>query len=187
MGPGILTRYSKQVLGGLLAVFAIIAAVLLYFRLRSPVCGVSPYEYINAWGEERIVVTTEQPVYDPQAETVQVTIRNDAESGWVIPGNYRLKEWVLETEIDGVWYSMRTLEKYIDWDFPAEDKTPNSRPSGIVKCGEEQRFLCHLEEAYELPLAAGTYRIVFPNMEKEREAYSGSSYLTAFAAEFEVK
>ena len=52
MGPGILTRYSKQVLGGLLAVFAIIAAVLLYFRLRSPVCGVSPYEYINAWGEE---------------------------------------------------------------------------------------------------------------------------------------
>ena len=31
MGPGILTRYSKQVLGGLLAAFAIIAAVLLYF------------------------------------------------------------------------------------------------------------------------------------------------------------
>ena len=31
MGPGILTRYSKQVLGGILAVFAIMAAVLLYF------------------------------------------------------------------------------------------------------------------------------------------------------------
>ena len=29
MGPGILTRYSKQVLGGILAVFAILAAVLL--------------------------------------------------------------------------------------------------------------------------------------------------------------
>ena len=187
MGPGILTRYSKQVIGGILAVFAVIAAMGLYVKFRSPVGGVSPYEYINAWGEERIVDTTEQPVYDPRTETIQVTIRNDAESGLVIPGDYRLKEWVLETEIDGVWYSMRTLEKYIYWDFPAEDQTPNSRPSGIVKCGEEQRFLCHLEDAYELPLAAGTYRIVFPDMEKKREAYSGSFYLTAFAAEFEVK
>ena len=47
MGPGILTRYSKQVLGGILAVFAIMAAVLLYFRFRSPVGGVSPHEMVN--------------------------------------------------------------------------------------------------------------------------------------------
>ena len=36
MGPGILTRYSKQVLGSFLVVFAILAAVMLYFRNDAP-------------------------------------------------------------------------------------------------------------------------------------------------------
>ena len=43
MGPGILTRYSKQVLGGILAVFAIMATVLLYFRFRSSAARLAVY------------------------------------------------------------------------------------------------------------------------------------------------
>ena len=43
MGPGILTRYSKQVLGSFLVVFAILAAVMLYFRFRGSIGCVSPH------------------------------------------------------------------------------------------------------------------------------------------------
>lgn len=184
MGPGIFTKYSKQVIGGIIAFFLLLAAVPLYLQFRGPVGKVSPYEEINAWGDEQVSISTERSVYGLQEEVVQVTIRNDSESGLVIPANYRPKEWVLETKIDGVWHTMRTTEKYIRWDFPSEDKTPNSGPSGIVKCGEEQRFLCWLGEAYRLPLDAGTYRIVFPDMEKETGA--SGTYRTVMAAEFEI-
>ncbi len=42
MGPGILTRYSKQVLGSFLVVFAILAAVMLYFRFRARLAACRP-------------------------------------------------------------------------------------------------------------------------------------------------
>ena len=184
MGPGILTRYSKQVLGSFLALFVLVAAVVLYLRFRSPVGGESPYDNIFDQGKYGIEITADEVMYTGQTAPVTVTVRNTAESGWIVPENYRTLEWVLETRVDGAWHSMRTMEKRIRWDFPKEDKSPNSGPSGIVKEGEEQTFLCYVEDYYRLPLKPGLYRIVFPSMTKELS--SGAVAHGSIAAEFEV-
>ena len=184
MGPGILTRYSKQVLGGILAVFAIMAAAGLYFRFRGPVGGVSPYEMVNDLFEQELIsFTIEHDTYPADVEVVQVTLRNDAEDTVVGPALYCLDEWLLEKQVDGVWHRMRlsplTTEKYVKWDFPPEEYGPNSGPSGIVNWnGGEQRYLCSIVKYYKTPLEAGTYRIVFPQMEHRNTA--------ALAVEFEV-
>lgn len=184
MGPGILTRYSKQVLGSFLALFVLVAAVVLYLRFRSPVGGESPYDDIFDQGKYGIEITADEVVYTGQTAPVTVTVRNTAESGWVVPETIRPLEWVLETRVNGVWHSMRTQEKRIRWDFPKEDKSPNSGPSGIVKEGEEQTFLCYVGDYYRLPLKPGSYRIVFPSMTKE--LIPGSTAYGSLAAEFEV-
>ena len=89
MGPGIFTKYSKRVLGGVLALLALTAAAGLYIRFRSPVGGVSPYETVNdLCGQERISLTVQQNVYPADVETVQLTIRNDAEDTVVGPTPY---------------------------------------------------------------------------------------------------
>jgi len=184
MGPGILTRYSRQVLGGFLALFVLVAAVLLYLRFRSPVGGESPYDDIFDQGKYGIEITADEVMYTGQTAPVRVTIRNTAESGWIVPETVRPLEWVLETRVNGVWHSMRTLEKRIAWDFPEEDKSPNGGPSGIVKEREEQTFLCYVGDYYRLPLKPGSYRIVFPAMTKE--LIPGSTAYGSLAAEFEV-
>lgn len=184
MGPGIFTTHWKKVLGGCLALLAAVLMVILYYEFRSPVGRVSPYENINAWGDEAIEVIADEVVYCYQTEPLRVTVRNASEGGWIYPGDYRPKEWVLEIFVDGQWYSMRTTEEQIRWDFPPEDKTPYSGPSGIVKDGEEQTFCCYIADYYQLPLKPGLYRVVFPDMEKHTE-FSGT-YRTAIAAEFEV-
>ena len=184
MGPGILTRYSKQVLGGFLAFFVLVAAVLLYLRFRSPVAGESPYESF-AQGEAGIEIVADEVMYTGQTAPVQVTVRNTSESGWLEPGPYRPLEWVLEVQVNGSWHSMRTTEKHIRWGWLPEDGTPNSSPSGIVKNGEEQTFLCSVGDYYRLPLEPGAYRIVFPDMTKVRP--DGGVYREiALAVEFEV-
>ena len=49
MGPGILTRYSKQVLGSLLTLFVLVAAVLLYLtRWCKPTKKLHPILFILA-------------------------------------------------------------------------------------------------------------------------------------------
>lgn len=185
MGPGILTRYSKQVLGGILAVFAVIATVLLYFRFRGPVGGVSPYETVNGLFEQELIsFTIEHDAYPADVEVIQVTIRNDAEDTVVGPAPYCLDEWLLEKQVDGVWHSMRlsplTAKRHVEWDFPPEEYGPNSGPSGIVNWnGGEQQYLCSIKKYYKTPLVAGTYRIVFPEMEHRN--------IAALAAEFEVR
>ena len=184
MGPGIFTKYSKQVLGGALALLVLLAAAGLYVRFRSPVGGVSPYETVNdLYGQERISFTVHRDVYSTDVETVQLTIRNDAEDTVVGPAPYCPDEWLLEVQVDGVWRSMHlsplTAEKHVKWAFPPEEYGPNSGPSGVVKWGGgEQRYLCHIAAYYQTPLEPGLYRIVFPQMEHRNVA--------ALAAEFEV-
>ena len=184
MGPGILTRYSKQVFAAILLIFAVMAAWALYFRFRSPVGGVSPYETVNdLFGQELISFTIEHDTYPADVEIIQLTIRNDADDTVVSPALYCPDEWLLEAQVDGVWHSMRlsplTAEKYVEWEFPPEEYGPNSGPSGIVNWnGGEQRYLCNIAKYYQTPLQAGTYRIVFPKMEHRNTA--------ALAVEFEV-
>ncbi len=184
MGPGILTRYSKQVFGGLLAVLLVAAAGMLYVRFRGPVGGVSPYGTVNdLFDQESISFTIEHDTYPADVETVQVTIRNDAEDTVVGPAPYCPDEWLLEKQVDGVWHRMRlsplTAKQHVKWEFPPEEYGPNSGPSGIVNWnGGEQRYLCGIAKYYKTPLEAGTYRIVFPQMEHVNTG--------ALAAEFEV-
>jgi len=184
MGPGILTQYSKQVLGGFLALFVLVAVGQLYLRFRSPIGGESPYQIFDH-EEQGIEIVADDVMYTGQTAPVQVTVRNTSESGWLEPNPYRPLEWVLETSVDGAWHSMRTQEKRIRWDWLPEDKSPNSSPSGIVKNGEEQTFLCYVGDYYRLPLDPGLYRIVFPDMSKVRP--DGGVYREiALAAQFEV-
>ena len=185
MGPGILTRYSRQVLGGFLALFVLVAAGVLYLRFRSPVGGASPYEPVSPPEEYGIEMVADEVMYTGQTAPVQVTVRNTSESGWLEPNPYRPLEWVLEVQVDGQWYSMRTPEKRIRWEWFPEDKSLNSEPSGVVKVGEEQIFLCYIGDYYRLPLRSALYRIVFPDMSKVRP--DGGVYREiALAAEFGV-
>ena len=185
MGPGIFTKYSKQVIGGLLVLFVAIAAAFLYFQFRGPVVGVSPYENVNDFFEqEKILFTIESDAYPADVEVIQVTLRNDTDNTVVAPSLRQADEWLLETKIDGVWRSMRldpkAAKEKVRWDFPAEECGANSRPSGIVNWnGGEQRYLCRIAEYYRTPLGSGTYRILFPEME-HRDT-------TALAVEFEVR
>ena len=70
MGPGIFTKYSRQVLGGLLALFALVAAVLLYLRFRSPVGGESPYDDIFDQGKYGVEMTADEVMYTGQTAPV---------------------------------------------------------------------------------------------------------------------
>lgn len=184
MGPGIFTKYSKQVIGGLIAAFVVIAAGLLCYRFRSPVGGVSPYETVNDFFEqERIAFTIEHDTYPADVEVIQVTLRNDTDNTVVGPSLYCPNEWLLEIWQDGTWHSLRLDpecgEKTVKWDFPPEEYGPNSGPSGIVNWnGGEQKYLCDIARYYKTPLEIGTYRIVFPEMEHRDTA--------ALAVEFEV-
>ena len=133
MGAGIFIRYSKQVMGGALALLALLAAAGLYIHFRSPVGGVSPYETVNnLYGQEWISLTAQQDVYPADVETVQLTIRNDAEDTVVGPAPYCPDDWLLEIRVDGVWHSVRrgpfTAEEHVKWEFPPEEYGPNSGP-----------------------------------------------------------
>jgi len=191
MGPGILTRYSKQVLGTLFVLAAIVIAVVLYFQHRGPVGDETPYGLVNDYGtaNPEISIAAEETVYPVDVETVRVTV-SLGEDLELLPEEPRTNDWLLEVYKDGGWYSMRTFEEHIRWDFPAEDKSANGGPSGILMGQETQTFLCNIAEYYELPLEAGTYRIVFPDMTLYNAAddatWSRVDHM-AMAAEFEVQ
>ncbi len=185
MGPGIFTRYSKQVTGGILAVFVAFAAVMLYFRFRGPVGGVSPYTEVNDFFEQDYIsFTIEQDIYPMDAEVIQVTLRNDTNNTVVAPAPGCRNEWLLETRVDGAWHSMRLspdcAEDRVEWDFPLDEYGPDSGPSGIVNWnGGEQRYLCDIAKYYGTPQEPGLYRIVFPEMEHRDAA--------ALAVEFYIE
>ena len=185
MGPGIFTKYSKQVIGGILAFFLLIAAVGLYFWFRGPIGRETLYTEVNDFFDHDLIsFTIEQEIYPIDVEVIQVTIRNDTENTVVAPALYCPDEWLLETRVDGAWHSMRLRpdisEKHLKWEFPAEEYGANSGPSGIVDWnGGEQRYLCNVARYYRTPLEPGLYRIVFPNMEHRNVA--------ALAVEFRVE
>ena len=176
MGPGIFTKYSKQVLGGFLALFVLSAIVVLYIRFRSPIGGESPYTEVNDFFEqEKISFTVTEKVHSTDVMVVEVVLRNDTEDTVVAPAPGCRNEWLLETRVDGAWHSMRLspacTEDRVKWEFPPEEYGPNSGPSGIVNWnGGEQRYLCNIAKYYGTPQEQGLYRIVFPEMEHQDEA-----------------
>lgn len=173
MGPGIFTKYSKQVIGGLLALFAVIAAVALYCRFRGPIGGVSPYETVNDIYEwEYMTFAPEQKVYPADAETVRLYFRNDAPDGVVcLSASGPSFAYELEIWHNGAWHQMRAYTKQPRWDGKTD----------IVNWdGGEMVLSCPVGRDYPSPLQAGRYRIVLPECEHLHSA------VTALAAEFEV-
>ncbi len=179
MGPGILTRYSKQVLGGILAVFAVIAAALLYFRFRGPVGGVSPYETVNDLYEwEYMTFTAEQDEYPTNVDTILLYFRNDAPDGVVWLSSGASFAYELEFLKDGVWHSMRSIVERPRW---SDNDTGDPPGTDIVKWdGGELTLYCKIAQDYPTPLRPGRYRVVIP--ECAHISRTGS----ALAAEFEV-
>lgn len=179
MGLGILTRYSKQVLGGLLAVFAIIAAVLLYFRFRSPIGGVSPHETVNDLYEwEYMTFVAEQDEYSTNVDTIRLYFRNDAPDGVVwLSSRTSVFAYELEYLKDGVWHQIRPVVKSPQW-----SDTDGAPKTDIVNWnGGEITLHCNIAHDYPTPLRAGRYRIVIPDCEHMKSA------LADLAVEFEVK
>lgn len=173
MGPGIFTKYSKQVIGGILAVIVTVAAVLLYFQLRDPVGGVSPYEVVNDLYEwELMTFDTEHPSYLPDTETVKLRFRNDAPDGVVcLSAGRTFFQYELEMRRNGEWHRMHAYAEHPRW----EGKTD------IVDwSGGEITLSCRIGRDYPSPLQPGQYRIVLP----ECEHLNGP--VVALAAEFEV-
>lgn len=163
MGPGIFTRYSKQVLGGSAALLLLIAALGLYYQFRSPVGGASPYETVNDIYEwEYMTFAAEQEVYPAETETICLRFRNDAPDGVVALAAYRVHmgAYALEILQDGQWHSVRAQTEKPSW---------GTEPSGILKTdivqwgGGELVLYCPVAKDYPAPLAAGHYRIVVPN------------------------
>ena len=185
MGPGIFTKYSKQVICGLIVCFMLLAAIPCYFWFRSPIGGVSPYTEVNNFFEqEKISFTVSEKVHPTDVTVVEVVLRNDTDDTVVAPVPGCRNEWLLETRVDGAWHSMRLspecTEDRVKWEFPAEEYGPNSGPSGIVNWnGGEQRYLCNLAKYYGTPQEEGLYRIVFPEMEHRDKA--------SLAAEFYIE
>lgn len=157
MGPGIFTKYSKPAIGGLATVLLCIAALALYYQLRGPVGGVSPYETVNdLYEQELLSMTTDRESYPADVSSITVTLRNDASDYILIQDEPHTDEWVLEREVEGVWHSLRTRRnETVRW-FGFN--------GGVYWNGGEETYICDISNYYETPLEAGTYRIVFPNM-----------------------
>lgn len=157
MGPGIFTRYSRQVIGGLLAAFACIAALAIYYHLRGNIGGISPHETVNdLYEQELLSMTTDRMSYPAEVSVVEVTLRNDASDYILIQDEPHTDEWVLEREVEGVWRSLRTKgNETVHW---------FGFSGGVYWNGGEETYICDISQYYETPLEGGTYRIVFPNM-----------------------
>ena len=173
MGPGIFTKYSKQVIGGILAVFVLFGGVALWYRFRSPVGGKSPYETVNDLYEwEYMTFESVQETYSADTEYVELYFRNDAPDGVVVlsaAGTHFGYE--LEILRDGCWRQMRSHGKVCRW----EGKTD------IVNWkGGEVTLICPVGRDYPSPLPLGRYRIVLPQCEH----LHGS--MVPLATEFEV-
>ena len=196
MGPGIFTRYSKQVLGGLIAFFVLLAAVPCYFWFRDPIACESPYQEQSflenfadreRWEYERISFAAAQEVYPTDSAAVEVILRNSTEHVELVPAVYLPDEWVLETRVDGAWHSMHTRPetrtKNPDWEVPDEENGLETHPAAVLRPGEDRVYLCSIERYYRAPLEPGLYRIVFPSFEVVNVSEQILTY-TSLAAEF---
>lgn len=174
MGPGIFTKYSKQVIGGILAAFLLFGAVVLYYRFRSPVGGRSPYETVNDMYEwEYMTFTAEQERYSPDVEKIRLTFRNDAPDGVVVLSAAGSSHFGYELEFlkNGSWHQMRSHSKVCRWEGKTDIVNWN---------GGEVMLTCPVGKDYPSPLPVGQYRIVLPECEHLKRSHS------ALAVEFEV-
>ena len=174
MGPGIFTRYSKQVIGALLTLLVLFAAVVLVYRLRGPVGGKSPYVTVNDLYEwEYMTFESLQDPYPADTEYVELYFRNDAPDGVVIlsAGGSPSFGYELEVWSDGNWHQMRSSNKICRWE---------GRTDIVDWNGGEQILACPVGRDYPFPLAAGRYRIVLPNCQHMQRTE------VPLAAEFEV-
>jgi len=160
-------RYAKQVIGGVLAVFALIAAVILYFYFRGPVGSRSPYETVNDLYEwEYMTVEIQQDAYPWDTEKVRIDFRNDAPDGVLVLAWHSSSQWVLEKQVDGKWRSMRATLDRRGFNYPQEDIVMGVGPSDVIKWGGgELAVICDLATCYPWPLESGRYRIVIPECE----------------------
>lgn len=173
MGPGIFTKYSKEVLSTLLVIFFIIAGMVTFLENRSPVGGKTPYETVNDIYEwQYMTFAPEHAIYPSDTEDVRFYFLNDAPDGVVVLSaqgthfGYELEIWQ-----DGAWHQMRTYSKHVRW----EGKTD------IVDWdGGEVLITCPVGRDYSSPLQPGLYRVVLPYCEHL------NSPVVPLAAEFEV-
>ena len=203
MGPGIFTKYSKQVIGGLVAFFLLLAAIPCYYWYRDPVGGESPYQdsqfledladdslHGYDWEHKKISLATAESVYSANTATVEVILRNSTDHVLLAPSLSLRDEWVLETRVDGAWHSMYTRPdtraKHPRWEEPTVENGLNPHPAAIVEQGEEQKYLCSIERYYRTPLEPGLYRIVFPTFEVMNVSAQAMTYVS-MAAEFHVE
>ena len=125
MGPGIFTKYSKQVISGILAAFLLFGAVVLYYRFRSPVRGRSPYETVNDMYEwEYMTFTAEQERYSPDVEKIRLTFRNDAPDGVSLLATWL---WTLK-----VWPALLPLFASAMPSLVAPKQTPKTTANSIT-------------------------------------------------------
>lgn len=164
-----------------LAVLACGAAVGLYFWLRGPMGGVTPYGTVNdLYDWEYMTFTTDKTVYPVGVKSVTLYFRNGAPDGVVWLSESPSYQWYLERETDGVWHSMRAAVEIPQWRFREEDCTLYSMPSGMVNWnGGEFTWYCDIDNYYHTPLEPGSYRIVIPDC-NHRDDHG------AIAVEFEV-
>jgi len=174
MGPGIFTKYSKEVLSTILVIFFIVAGVVTILENRSPVGRKSPYDTVNDLYEwEYMTFESTQETYPADTEYVELYFRNDAPDGVVVlsAGSSPSFGYELEMWHHGKWHQVRTYHEVCRW----EGRTD------IVKWnGGEQMLACPVGRDYPSPLAAGRYRIVLPCCEHMHRAE------VPLAAEFEV-
>lgn len=164
MGPGILIRYSKQVLGVAAVLLVVGAAILCFFQFRGPVGGASPYEVVNQL--EDCTLTTEQERYPADVKEIHLLCRNDAAEGELtLPEG---AAYVLEVKEDGTWHTLRSETKEPHW----------IGEGGVVAGGSEVTLTCQMSD-YQSPLESGSYRIVLPDC-------SAAGSAGNLAAEFEV-
>lgn len=174
MGPGIFTKYSKQVLGTCALILLLVAAAQVYVHLRGPVAGVSPYETVNDLPDwEAMTFAAAQEVWPADTETVELTFRNDALDGVVwLSENGPIFGYVLEMWQEDGWHSLRSRTEQPRW---------NGKSDIVDWNGGEVTISCPVGQDYSLPLESGQYRVVLP----------GCTHLNsvshALAAEFEVQ
>lgn len=178
MGSGLLPRYSRQMLGSILAIGAIVAAVLLCSRFCGPVGGPSPHETVNDLYEwEYMTFAAEQELYPADVETIRLYFRNDAPDGVVCLSTGTFFAYELEFLKDGVWHSMRAKVERPRW------WSGNGAPgTDVVQWdGGEMTLCCGIARDYPTPVPAGRYRIIIPDCEHMQPAP------VDLAAEFEVR
>lgn len=170
MGSGIFTTHWKKVLGGCVLLLLVILAAALYYELRSPVAGLSPYETVNDlpdWDQMTFSPVTENGWYFADVETIQLTFRNDAPDGAVCLSADGIHfEYALEIVEDDGWHSLRSRTKTPRW---------NGNTDIVNWDGGEVTLSCPVGRDYPSPLEPGWYRIVLPECE---HLNSGSKALT---------